>query len=431
MYFETQDKTYTTLRNLSFAPEIDLTSQELIINGFTVDIETEENINSGQPVQLINDGRVNDITWVRYWVEKVKRINKKIVTVSAKSMLFFLDRYTMDAKLYNNWRLDTALNEVFNKVVDTTLDVRYNTIPIREIRINGYCPKQTARERLQSILMATGTYIQEDYGANYICVYAAPSLFFSLVNIDPGVLFPPNWVFMKPELIENDAVSRMNVTYYNVTSYDPGTSDAKTIQDDNGNTYWYTENGSRTHGPGTGNEITISGNILVDQASNQRILDNLIAYYMTFTDRVEAEIINDGVLAPSEGDIGFVFPGMLVTVPYDVDKKQLAVGHVRQVEYSFGLHIRSKLTMFPAKVVNGVQVIFKYVCDGVTVCTETGLYTNNYTIVIPSGTKQVLTNGHLYKYVHNRIEAEAGDEEEIEISCSLISDQNLITGEIT
>lgn len=418
MYFETQDKTYATLRNLSFTPEIDLTGQQFIINEFTVEIETDDNIDSGQCVRLIDD---QDRLWVRYWACKVKRKDAKIVMLNAKSRLFFLERYTMYRKLYENVRLDTAITEIFNKVDDAYIAHGYDNTEMRSMKINGYCPTHNARERLQSILMATGTYYDE-FGRTGIRLMNAPQLGVSITDEDLGTVLKANSVFMKPSLIENDPVSRLYFTSYSVTDYEPADPGAKTFQDEDGKTYWYTTSGFVSRGPGVGNEITVDGNMIVDYTSQQIIGDNIIAYYMTpGMNRVEADVINNGT----------IWPGMRVLLPFDIEKKQMVMGYVAGVEFSFGNQIRSKLSIQPALVFDAAKVTLEYNCDGETVHTETVLYPIGRLVEIYEGQIQVLTNGHLRTYEHIYISGEATRDGVIEIPCDLISDQNLITGEMT
>ena len=415
LVFERPSKTYTAIRNLSFDPEIDLTGQELIVNGFTVEIETDDNISSGQRVLL--EDNLNNI-WVRYWVIKTERKQKNFITVEAKSMLYFLDRYSMKHRFYDNIRLDTALLEIFNTVGETLVDLRYANTEIPQMRINGYCPTQTARERLQSILMATGTYISE-YMKAWLVVTDVPNLGTSVLDDDYGTIIEANSVFMKPKLISNDAVSALHLTYYSVTAYDSGSG--KTIQDEDGGTYWYETGGGTASSSGTGNYVDVKDNMMVDYTSYQTIFDNLIAYYISRTDRVEADVINNGI----------VFPGTRVLLPFDIESGKLVMGYVRAVDFTYGNQIRSKLSIFPAMVIDGAKVTLKYVCNGETVHTEIKLYTIGYLIEIHEGQIQVLTNGHLRTYEHIYVSGEATRGGIIEIPCDLISDQNLITGETT
>ena len=63
--------TYTTVRNISFSPSVDLTCDSLPIDELTVDVATTDTITSGQRVELYD---ALDGLWARFWLYKVEKI---------------------------------------------------------------------------------------------------------------------------------------------------------------------------------------------------------------------------------------------------------------------------------------------------------------------------------------------------------------------
>ena len=115
LILEGQNLTCTTLKALAFAPEVDLTGQTLPINEFTADVETGEDIQTGQFARLL-DGRDN--LWARYWVTKAERKTLKLTSIRAQSPLVWLDRTRMPAKYLSGASLGGEIDYCFDGVAD-------------------------------------------------------------------------------------------------------------------------------------------------------------------------------------------------------------------------------------------------------------------------------------------------------------------------
>lgn len=423
LYLEKDRQTFTKLRNLSFVPEVDLLGQTLPVNEFTVDVDigTLNYISAGQFAKLSDD---QNNVWARYWITKIKHISKKIYAVEAKSILFLLDRCSMPAELITD-TLANAINDCLTTLVDSigpSSDYFDIDSSVASISVSGFCPEQSARERLQSLLMATGTYIKT-WNDTKSRVLPAPN-FQQKWFRDYGEILQANRVFWKPERIEGDNVSSLRFAYYQIDDHDNG---GRQVEDQNGNKYWALENFfSSTIQTGSVNEVTISGNMMVNFSAQSLVMSNYKRCYIHSNNRVEADIINNGEY----------WPGDIITFQYDEEGKNVVFGYIQSVDFSFGNQARSALSIYPSGMVSASILRMDWTYNNRVVHSETLFLPLYYDYSINLSNKQVLTNGHLYVYapavtsIQGRTESSTRPTVEV-IECSPVSDTNLITGEVT
>ena len=412
LILEAQNMTYTTLRNLSFAPEVDLTGQSLPLNEFTVDVETEDTLQTGQFAKLLDD---LDRVWARYWVTKVDRKTLKLSTLKAQTPLIWLERSRMPAALISD-TLGGAIDRCFDVVADVVGPVGgYCVIDsgIANTPVYGFCPEQSARERVQSLLMAAGAYIRT-WNDTEMRVLPSPHMWDA--DRGWGDILQADRVFWRPNLIQGDAASHLTLKYYSVDNYDTGGS---TVQDAYGNTFWVTEGSIGASSTGAGNEISIGGNMLVGYDSAHAIWPQFEQIYFWAPHRVEADVIDNAE----------IWPGDLVTFQLDEEGQKLCTGYVNSVEFAFGVQSRARIRLDSASVLNAARVTINWTHDGWTVYSETRIYPPGYTTHEDLPNKDVLTNGHLTEYdpVDPSVEIEAGTD--VDVPCDKVSETDLITGE--
>ena len=150
MYVKIGLVTYTEIRNISFAPETDVVGDTLPINDLSLDIKTENEIDAGGFIYLYDD---LDQLWARYWIMYADRIDARFEHIQAESMTALLERVTMPPVIYTE---NTPLSDVISEIMTALLGSSWgSTISIhvdselQSKNIKGYCPEQTARERLQ------------------------------------------------------------------------------------------------------------------------------------------------------------------------------------------------------------------------------------------------------------------------------------------
>jgi hypothetical protein len=158
------NNTYSALDNLKFSPQTNLTADQLPINEFEVRLFTNDVIDYGQYAFLYDD---LDNLWAKYWISYAERIGQDvdrgtyIVRLIAQSSLAFLERVKLPAKMYNT-TADAVLSDILTGAGQSgaiTLDSDVAT-EWASVTIQGFCPEQTARERLQWLLLCAGGYIK-------------------------------------------------------------------------------------------------------------------------------------------------------------------------------------------------------------------------------------------------------------------------------
>lgn len=419
---ETQNKTYTALKAVSFAPEVDLTGQTLPLNAFTVDVETEDTINTAQFARLYDD---RDNLWARYWVTKAERKSLRLITVQAQTPLIWLDRTRMPPAYFTGAPLSGEIDRCFDGVASVVGPMSgYCVIDssLANLPVYGWCPAQSARERLQSLLMAHSAYIK-DWNDMLMRVLPSPDLY----NREGwGTLLDMNTVFWRPQVNNTDKPSHLSLEYYSVApgSPDPSDPNQSSVQDDSGSTYTVTKNSTGITIGGVGNDINISGNMLVTYEIAQALLYQLDGVYSSPI-VAEAEIINNGD----------IWPGDFVSIPADEEGKRLCTGWVNAVDFSFGVQARSRLKLEAPRLYDAARVILQWTCDGEIVHQDHRIFPPNYDYDIELSDTEVLGNGHLYTYSPVELDIQGTTpanpyRPQIEtVHCVLVSDRDLITGE--
>lgn len=417
--FMSQNKTYTTLRNLSFAPSIDITSMSLPINGFTVDIETEDTINTNQFARLLDD---RNNVWAHYWVTKVDRKASRLVTVQAQSPTVWLDRARMPAKYLSGANLGGEIDYCFDHVSSRVGPIgSYCVIEsdVANLPVYGWLPEQSPRERLQSLMMSAGCYIKTWHDTEMRVLFA-PRLI-DVSDAGYGRILQPSEVFWRPTWTNEAPPSHLTLKYYSVTNYE--TADSQTVQDDYGNTYWVKEGQFGASSTGAAEEIEVGGNMVVRYEDAQALWPKYQSLYFFNEDRAEVDVINNGE----------IWPGDLITFPLEESGTYLVRGYVSTVDFKFGNQARSTLRLDHCSRFIAAKLILNLTYNGETVHSMEFLFPNTYGYSIDLPDQQVISNGHLRVYGNiapiEGTTGGAGTTTTVTVACDLISDKNLITGE--
>ena len=167
MYVRTGNTNYTTIRNLSFAPEVDITCQQIVSNEFSVEIITGNAIYEGAQITLYDD---SDNVWANYWIYDCYRISTYVWRVIARDLLWRLDNIMMPATTYGINDDDLEEPEDIIDAIFTAAGISssYYTIGsgFSNITVPGYAPEQTARERLQWVCFVIGAYIKTCFNSS-------------------------------------------------------------------------------------------------------------------------------------------------------------------------------------------------------------------------------------------------------------------------
>lgn len=328
--------TYTKISNLSFAPETDVIGVAVPINEFVVDIHTDDDIKNGANAELRDD--LNQL-WAKYWIVSAERLTLDIVRVRAQSKIALLDRVTLPAVMYSGASLASVLSAIFASLpsgdyygVQTSLD--------NAVTITGFCPEQTARDRLIWVCLVAGAYVKS-YFAEAISVWSID---------DTEVSVPLEKTFWKPSVTYRDYVTAVKCKYYTFTQGTPTTTD-KWVTDGT-NTYIVTETEVsliNTAVPQTApeNVVTIEDVTLINQSNVDNILSHLAKYYFKRME-VDLDIINNYDYIPGQRLLVYA------------DEDTLVSGYADKCSFAFGLQARSKIHLMASETKPSGNLVITY-----------------------------------------------------------------------
>ena len=139
--------TYTEITNPSFAPSADIAGASIPINEFQIDIHTADTIAIGAMAELYDD---LDNLWAQYWIVYAEHIDQRTLRLRAQSEIGILDRISLPATYYNGASVTSVLDDaIVWSTLGSVIPMGYSLdSSFSGETITGFCPQQTARERL-------------------------------------------------------------------------------------------------------------------------------------------------------------------------------------------------------------------------------------------------------------------------------------------
>ena len=369
---------YTSITALSFAPAADLAGASIPINEFQVDIHTEDNVEIGGYAELYDD---NDTLWARYWVIYAEHIDATTLRIRAQSNIALLERVKLPAKYYNGAAVDDVLDEtiVSNSgavgivvALPYTLDSSFDNETV-----TGFCPEQTARERLMWVCFTIGAYVKTHFNQEI-----------EILPIDDTeTLVPKANTYWKPSVTYNDWVTAVKAKTYSFTQGTPETTDTY-VKDANGTVYIVQESEISLSNPlapsaAPENVIEIEGVYLVNEDNVSGLLTHLSAWYFKRT-VVDADIINNADYLPGD------------RVILAVDDATLYGGYINSADYTFGLQSKSKIHLTAAENVEAANLTIIYFYEDTQLDKKMYLLPIGYEYEIQNPYIDITMNSHRY-----------------------------------
>lgn len=377
MYIIINQTTYTKFKNLSYAPQVDLTNNNLPINGFTVDIISDDEI------LYYNAELYDDLgnLFASYPIWKKEHIAANVTRIYARSELQMLDGVTLPEIMYDGDALVDIMDAVMVSSVGaglvTTIDYTLDST-LEAVTLTGYCPEQTARERLQWICNAVGAYVKTFFNTE-------PEI---LPIDDTATLIPLNKTFMRPAVNIGDYVSAVRVTAYTFTE---GQQTESEILGDN-TSYpfplpWIaTETAYEVANSVAGdsdNPVEIDGNYLVNTSNASALLARLADRYFK-RETITLDVINNAEYLPGE------------RVTVYADRELMYTGYIDSAAFKFGKQTRSTLTLKGVEAVESAALTISYTWEGMTVALETHTLPVGHAYSISTRYIDTEINGHRY-----------------------------------
>jgi len=336
--------TYTEITGLSYAPSADLAGASIPINEFQVDIHTDDTIAIGGYAELYDD---LDNLWAQYWIVYAEHIDQQTLRLRAQSEIGILDRISLPATYYSGESITSVLDDV---IVWSTLG---SVVPMgysldssfSSETITGFCPNQTARERLLWITFTIGAYVKTFFNQTI-----------EILPIDnTETTIPIGDTYWKPTIIYNEWVTAIRGHAYSFTLGTPQTTDTY-VQDDIGNTYIVTETtftiqNQNVPAAAPENIVDISGLYLLNEDNVSDVMTRLTAWYFNRTE-LDFDAINNGAYIP--GDKVVVY----------TDDENMVTGYVTRATFAFGLQAKATMHLTGVEDVEAGNLTILYKWDG-------------------------------------------------------------------
>jgi hypothetical protein len=239
--------------------------------------------------------------------------------------------------MYNEEPVEDVLDLIFGQLPQGAYTLHGD---FEGATITGFCPEQSARNRLQMVTLVLGAYVRSYFSETI-----------DIVSIDDTeTLIPIENTYWKPTLRYTDWVTRVKAYAYTFTQGTPQTTD--TWVTDGTNTYIVSKHSVSLANPyapaeAPTHEITIDDLYLINDDNIDDILSHLGTYYFKRAS-VEADVINNAEYAPGDRV-------MLYT-----DSTAMAVGYITSAEFSFGVQAKSRLLITPVDVIDTGLLIVTY-----------------------------------------------------------------------
>lgn len=344
---------YTKLRNISISSEVDITGADLPVNEFSADIVTNDNIQIGRYASLFDNAGV---LIAKYWITEAVRYSQEAVSITAQSDIRLLDRSILEPTMYFSRDFETIINDIFTyyKVQLPQIDIRF-----AELKVSGYCPEQTGRERLQWLCIYAGAYVRTDY-TDKILIKAINQLEFTPIFDDH--------VFYRPQISYGDWVTGIRLTIYKYSqSYPTQTDDYIMVNGD-----YYVETTSiievtNTNAPKDSPEniIEFSDIKLINESVANDVINRLALYYFNRIE-VAADILNNGDY--KVGDYCFLNTGL----------GNLAFGFIRSMDFSFGRDTKTSIGIKQAQVGEATELIIQAMYNRTILRVKTYYFPSGY-----------------------------------------------------
>lgn len=369
--------TYSDIKSLRFAPEYDPTLATLPICEFEAEIVTDDapdDFMASAWAHLREDlgyeNAANTLLAGYYEVREAEQVGRGVVRIRARSLLDYLDRRTLPAELFQNVSYTTFVRRLFldppvndgepqwfdedNVPITLGSGVGYNEA------VAGFCPRQTARERLQWFLQSDMLRCVQfgKLSENGLYITHSPDKSSStFVNQQPTRFIPQEYTYKKPRLTQQGRATGCGIVTYSSFTYtetkgEDWTSsvirqdwDLETEQWVDVPVYYRKHPYSFDDGTsGAGGGVQITGNTLMYYSRG--IYESLAGTYFR---RYEAEV--DILQIKKDGiDDTYIWPGDRVW--FCADMETIYTGVVKSVDFTFGNLARAKL-----KIVTDAEAI--------------------------------------------------------------------------
>lgn len=324
------------VKNLNFAPQVDMTGNSMPVNEYTCDVITTDEI----PVACIGHRLRDEMdqSWAEWPLRKVIRVAANCWRVTASSWLKALEYTELEPRMYEEVTASAAIAECFgeyNNGYTISPSIQFKTV-------SGFAPAQNARERLTWLLFVLGAFPVDVFRGD---------VYIRAVD-DTETLVPPGRTFMRPSLDTGDTVTAIRLTSY---TFREGTEE-EWQSDDNSfqfptpwiatpQTFELTNPDADEDAPE--NPVVFDSLYLINPDNVSEIAQRLAKYWFN---PVEASVacVNNAQYRP--GDLALAYT--------DIDR--MISGYVQQATFAFGKQARSTLKLIGVTKITPAKLTVRY-----------------------------------------------------------------------
>lgn len=369
---------YVKIKNLTFAPEADLTGNTLPVGELRADIVSDTLTSAAQGgfAELRGD---DNTLWAKYWIYRLYRTDAHTARLIAYSPLYLIQSKVLPAVMYSAETIDNVLSDIFESLDPSGVTFVINDYTVDStlsgMEVSGFCPEQNARDRLQWVCLACGAYVR-DWFTDHLMIMALPDS--GLTSANSGTLIPADKTFWRPELETGNTVTGASVKSYSFTQTGDGVApqagDA-TVTDDNGDVYIQTETEewlSNTNASGIPpSNVKIDGVTIVASNNAPDVLANLGRFNFNNA-RYRLDAIDAGEYKP--GDKVMFYDGSM----------DLFRGYVQSCEFRFGFASRARMTILAPEAVPSAKLTVLYMYGDIRLGQEEYTLPVGYAYSIPN-----------------------------------------------
>lgn len=330
---------YAAIEALVFAPMADLAGVSVPVNGFEADIRTRDAIEIGAYAELYDD---TDALWAAYWVIESERLSPEVLRVRAESEVALLDRRVLPAIYFENRSAAVLIEQLMG-------DVRYRLDPgFASATLTGFCPEQTARERLLWVAFALGATVKSCFNDRL-----------EILPPDAGLRrIPEADTYWRPRRTHGDWVTGIRAKVYGFTAGDPAPGQ-RYVTSCTGVNYIVTESEVSLQNPDAPamapeNVITIEGMYLLNTGNVSAVLGRLARWYFG-RERLDIDVIDNGDIHPGDRVAAVTGAGEMVS------------GYVTRAAFRFGVQAMASLRLTGVEAMPGGTLAILYLYEGIQV----------------------------------------------------------------
>lgn len=328
------------IKDLSFAPQVDLTGNSLPVNEYTCDVILPEPIPGALSSATLYDDM--DQRWCSFPITGANQITNKCLRLTCSSWLKRLDDRQLPEVVYVGESAANAIDACFGTAYanDYTIDTA-----IASKTVSGYAPAQTGRERLTWLCFVLGAYVDDIYRDDAL-----------ITNVDDiATLIPIDKTYggsQRPTVDNGEWVTGLKVTTY---TFRQGTQEE---WEDDDNSYMFptpwiatpqTIELANPNAPedARANVVELDSIYLINPNNVSDITARLARYWFNPL-TMQASVINNRSYKP--GDLVQVYTA----------QDSIALGYIQQAAFAFGKQAMSKLSLIGAEAVEDAKLTINY-----------------------------------------------------------------------